>query len=433
MMKNLMSYVCASWQRFALIACLLFGVSGLASAQEAGNEESNAAREVEWTDLFLKKHWFAGFGIGPRVYFGDHNRQMKVGDLLSPGGEVYLGKWWSPIIGTRIGYSLQSINGVTQHSAYAVDPSEGYDVSQGLYKQKFNVGHLYGDVMLNMTNLILGNNPRRIYDLSLFAGLGWMRNLDFADELPKARQDNRTVLVHGKAVRIRDPRKDEVSASVGLFNTFHLSNVLDLTLDIRGSLVSDDFDGERGGRENEGILSANLGLVYTFGGRAWALPNESPNAAELAQLNERITEIVGENAQLRDQLTQVEKEEPLTKTVVEKVIEWKDIVSDVYIRFEFGKSDLTKDARVQLSFLADLLKKYPEGSYTITGYADEGTGSADYNDRLSRARAESVKNCLMGEHGIASSRLQTIAAGGIENRYYDDPKLSRSVVVRPNK
>jgi outer membrane protein OmpA-like peptidoglycan-associated protein len=209
-----------------------------------------------------------------------------------------------------------------------------------------------------------------------------------------------------------------------------LSNVLDITFDIRGALLDDHFDGEIKGRKREGILSGSLGLIYTFGGRAWAAP-KGPTPAELAELNERITEVVGENAQLRDQLTQVEKEEP--KTVIEKVTEWKDVVADVYIRFEFGKSELTKDARVQLGFLADLLKKYPESSYTITGYADEGTGSADVNARLSRARAESVKNCLTGEHGIASSRLQTLAAGGIENRYYDDPKLSRSVVVRPNK
>lgn len=418
MKKRIVYDVYGTWQRLALLACLLFFVSGSLSAQRVEKVKPINSATTESTDVWtsnLKRHWFIGGGIGPRIYYGDHNGHMNIIDRPSIGGEVYGGKWWSPVIGTRIGYSLQNTKGLADtgpnnnfnvHStgeAYGpYNPPEG---ERPLYVQKFNVGHLYGDVLLNISNLVLGYQQERLFSLSFYAGMGWMRTWD-------------------------QPQASEISAGIGLFNTFRLSDAVDLTLDLRGTTMDDRFDGEAGGRSKDGIFSANLGLIYTFGDRAWTRPVDP---ATIVQLNERITEMVGENAQLRTQLNQAEQETANTNTVVKRVTEWKDIVTDVYIRFTLGKSDLSKDARIQLGFLADLLKKYPEGSYTITGYADEGTGTSDINIRLSKARAESVKNYLTKEFGIASSRLQAVAAGGIENRYFDDPALSRSVVIRPNK
>ncbi len=65
----------------------------------------------------------------------------------------------------------------------------------------------------------------------------------------------------------------------------------------------------------------------------------------------------------------------------------------------------------------------------LTGYADQGTGSAKVNERLSRERAQAVYDCLVKEFGVKLEKLATDFKGGVENMFYDDAVLSRSVIV----
>lgn len=68
----------------------------------------------------------------------------------------------------------------------------------------------------------------------------------------------------------------------------------------------------------------------------------------------------------------------------------------------------------------------------ISGYADKGTGSPATNERLSKARAEAIYNVLVNEFGVPASQLTTSHYGGVDNMYYDDPRLSRAVIVLGN-
>ena len=65
----------------------------------------------------------------------------------------------------------------------------------------------------------------------------------------------------------------------------------------------------------------------------------------------------------------------------------------------------------------------------LTGYADEGTGTVKINERLSRERAQAVYDCLVNEFGVKPEKLATDFKGGVENMFYDDAVLSRSVVI----
>lgn len=68
--------------------------------------------------------------------------------------------------------------------------------------------------------------------------------------------------------------------------------------------------------------------------------------------------------------------------------------------------------------------------YTITGYADKGTGNTAGNERLSRERAQAVYECLVKEFGVSKEQLRIDYKGGVENMFYDDPRLSRAVITR---
>ena len=100
------------------------------------------------------------------------------------------------------------------------------------------------------------------------------------------------------------------------------------------------------------------------------------------------------------------------------------------ITFNIGKSKLAKRDRASLSLMADLIKESDESIvYTITGYADAGTGSAERNEVLSRERAEAVYNCLVEEYGVPADRLKVENKVSEENMFYDDPALSRAAIT----
>ena len=100
------------------------------------------------------------------------------------------------------------------------------------------------------------------------------------------------------------------------------------------------------------------------------------------------------------------------------------------IVFQIGESSLSNQARVNLGMLAEVIKQGDASTvYTITGYADAGTGSKKTNERLSKERAEAVRDCLVKEFGVDKSQLKVDYKGGVENMFYDDPRMSRAVIT----
>ena len=351
-------------------------------------------------------NWFISAGGGAQIYFGDHDRQASFGDRLSGALDIAVGKWFSPEIGVRLMYSGLSAKGATQkghlaHSTGVDVPGKGGN-GYWLEKSKFNFFNFQIDAMFNASNIIWGYNEKRVYNLSPYVGLGVMRVSD-------------------------KPAETAIAGHFGLLNSFRLTSCLDLNLDIRGTLVNDDFDGEPGGRKGEGLLTATLGLTYKFSPRGWNrgknVIRTVYNTAEIKAMQEKLRQMSEENARLQEALAKGNKEE--AQTIV------KQIASSNLVVFPIGKSTLSNEARVNLGMLAEVIKKGdPNSVYTITGYADEGTGSEELNRELSKERADAVYDCLVKEFGISQSQLRIDYKGGVDNMFYNDPRLSRAVITQ---
>lgn len=93
------------------------------------------------------------------------------------------------------------------------------------------------------------------------------------------------------------------------------------------------------------------------------------------------------------------------------------------IEFDFGSSRLTKQSRQILDRAFDLLKQVPEANFEIAGYTDN-IGSSDYNMRLSRARAISVRLYLL-EKGIQPERLSVKGFGEKQPKSTNDTEEGR--------
>lgn len=68
-----------------------------------------------------------------------------------------------------------------------------------------------------------------------------------------------------------------------------------------------------------------------------------------------------------------------------------DLPADVL--FDFDKATLRPDAEAPLDKAGELIKSYPQAPITVVGHTDS-KGADDYNEALSRRRAETVANAL---------------------------------------
>lgn len=83
---------------------------------------------------------------------------------------------------------------------------------------------------------------------------------------------------------------------------------------------------------------------------------------------------------------------------------------NVQISFDFDSAALREDQKPKLVTLCQVVKSIDVQLFQIVGHTD-ASGSASYNERLSKLRAEEVKRYLVDDCGIEPTRLEAIGAG----------------------
>lgn len=384
-----------------LTTCFIAALSviNLSTLNAQTASESENKFKVETNRFF--DNWFISAGGGAQVYFGDNDNKADFGKRIAPAIDIAVGKWFTPGLGLRLEYSGLQAKGLgTMNAAY----TEGTANKKGLYKQKWNMMHLHGDVLFNLTDIFCGYREGRVYSAIPYVGLGWMHSYD-------------------------RPKTNELAATVGFINRFRLSSALDLNLEMRGTLVNDRFDGEIGGNGKEGLAAVTLGLTYKFKQRGFQKATVRTvttgiSESDMQQLRDRLNNMQREKQRLADELEAARNKK--AETIVSKEM----AIAPRIILFPLGKSTLSKQERVNLGYFAKLIKEGPADKvYTIVGYADNKTGSAAVNERLSKERAEAVRDALVSEFGVKASQLKTESKGGVDNMYYNDETLSRAVIV----
>ena len=403
------------------LSLALIGLSTISYAQTSQPKRDTIVTQLNdkykvVTNKFFD-NWFVGASGGAQIYFGDHDKQMQTKDRLTPALNFSLGKWFSPGVGFRGGYTGYKLKGLTHNSWSSAKTHSTGEIYQDvkhagdlgkLEVQKFDYNHLHGDVLFNLTNIIGGYNENRFYNVSPFAGFGWAW------------------------VTSGEPKTSEPTINIGVYNTFRLSSAFNLTLDLRGSLVKDSWDGEIGERKEEGIVAGTLGLAYNLGKRKWdkerIVEILTYDEAELNSLRDRVNKLANDNESLKKQIA-----DAADPTITDVKIEKSVLIAPILVTFPINKSTVSNEARVNLGFFAKAIKEGKSNVvYNISGYADKGTGTPATNERLSRERAEAIYNVLVREFGVSPSQLTTTHHGGVNNMYYDDPRLSRAVIVLGN-
>ena len=86
-----------------------------------------------------------------------------------------------------------------------------------------------------------------------------------------------------------------------------------------------------------------------------------------------------------------------------------------------------KISQINVYNMAQWLKDNPDAKIDVVGYADRGTGTSEYNLRLSEKRAQAVADALVNEYGIERDRLN-VRCEGSDAQPYDTNDWNRVVV-----
>ena len=373
-------------------------------AQENGNRDAqNGIVRGPYETNRLFDNVFIGVGGGVNIYLGENDSYGSFGKRLAPALDVNVGKWFTPSVGARIGYSGINAKGWTSgRTLYAKAP-----VSGNIYDEKFGVSYLHGDVMWNFSNAVSGYKETRTWNFVPFVGAGWARSYG------NGAFDN------------------EFAVSVGLLNNIRLCNLLDLTLEARQMFVNERFDGVSGGSRSEGMTSVTLGLTFKLNRRGFnrvkppAVPDYTPYQNRIRALESDNAALAGRNKALQSENEELRNRKPATVEVSVETVS----ASPVALFFRIGKAVLDKKELANLEFyVKNAMKADKEKVFTIIGSADKATGSRELNRRLSEQRMQYVYELLVNKYGIPAARLVKKAEGDTNNRFAD-PELNRAVVI----
>lgn len=368
-------------------------------AQERENRDANnkIVRGPYLTNRFFD-NIFIGVAGGVNIYQGENDSYGSFGKRLAPALDINIGKWFTPSVGARIGYSGINAKGWTSgQTLYAKDLFEN-----NVYNEKFGVSYLHADLMWNFSNAVSGYRSDRTWDFIPFVGTGWARSYG------------------------NDAYNNEFAMSVGLLNNIRLCDQLALTLEARHMFVNQNFDGVVRGGKGEGMTSVTVGLTYKFNRRNFSrkpkevVPDYTPYINKINDLENSLRDKDNQIKDLNDQLAAARKQKPATVTTVES--------APMAIFFEIGKADLTDKELINLGYMAEIIKKSPDKTFKVIGSADKATGSAKRNQQLSQMRAEAVCNALVEKFGVDKKQLEVIAKGS-NDEPFDKPVLNRVTIV----
>ena len=377
-------------KKFVIGAALLV-MSMTAFAQQADPTlKYSVATNSFWSN------WFIQVGGDYNIWYSnqEHGRGLDNGgnyDFLSKqrrsfGGSVAIGKWFTPGFGLRTklqGFNSKKIGAV------------------GVTSQHF--WSLNEQIMFNLSNLFMGYNPERVWNISPFIGGGMARNMSA----------NHYVM----------------QLSAGINSSWRLCRNLDLYAEAGWNRMEDNFDGNemaqlsnshhgRGWEDKDNHLYAEIGLTFKLGKATW---NKTPDVdaikalsqSQIDALNSQLNDLNAENGKLRKELAEKPKTTVLTKSLKEFV------ATPISVFFNIGKIDV--------ALLKDLVNVRALAKYAIennshilvTGYADSSTGTPAINQRLSEQRANTIVEELV-KMGVNRSNIRTAAGGGVKMLEYPD-------------
>lgn len=364
---------------------------GLASTTSAMAQETEVpAKKYSVATNSFWANWFLSAGVSGSAYYTSQESGVSNNPFSDKRGTigftVAVGKWFTPGIGLRTKFDLvngKQVNTENNHPLYTA----------------MNV---HEDVMFNLSNIFCGYNEKRVWNTIVYAGVG-------------------------AATKWNDGKNADIYYTAGWLNNFRVSKHVQVFADLsigatEGSLdqaKNDNWASYKKTKQKhwDKNVRLDLGVTYNLGKCTWdKVPDVeglmAMNKEQMDALNQSLKEQQDENARLRDMLATTKNQPVVENNSTNGASSFVGTSSSVFFNINSDKVASRKDL-VNVKELAEYAKAN-NSKIVVTGYADSKTGSAEYNQKLSERRANTVAKELV-KMGVNRDNIITEAKGGVMN------------------
>jgi outer membrane protein OmpA-like peptidoglycan-associated protein len=371
----------------AILSCLMLVAGLTASAQE----------QKGTTEYVFETHWYVQVQpLGVQYTLGERD----FGDLLSYNVQAAVGRQFTKLWGARFAVNAWQSKGGSKY--------ETYNKEYG-WKWKYVAPSIDGT--LNLSNLIAGFNPNRVFNLTAFAGLGL--NIGFSNgDADAANTQIKTDLAltnYEPLAYLWDGTKVRLFGQFGLNGDFKINDAWSINVELAANTLNDKYNSKKAGNW-DWYFNALAGIKYNFG-KTYStrfIPAPEPEIRYVEKVVEKIVEVPAP----APAETAATAAEPLRR--------------DIF--FQIGRTVIRKSEQQKVKDVVEYLKANPEAKVNVTGYADAGTGNDRINDRLAAGRADVVVKALK-KVGIAASRISYDSKGARVQPFADNDSNRVSIVI----
>ena len=369
-------------KKILLILTIITLSTGAMAQAEVSGEKHSVATNSFWAN------WFVQANVVGSSFWGSQEQQsFKFSKFTKDyrtnlGFSIALGKWFTPGLALRTKF-----NGIWGRSIISEDKSLNASKYWTLQEQ----------ALFNLSNMLMGYNEQRVWNFIPYVGGSVGRNMSY--------------------------NCYALGFSVGLLNTFRLSQKLALNLDINYGSYEPSFDGFSAGGDSklslkgrDRIINLEVGLTYRLGKATWKSTPDIEAKQALAQseidaLNAQLADIMAENERLSEELANAEQQPAPGPR--DSIIVTKAVSAPVSVFFNLNQAVIASKRDLQNVAELVAVAKQQGAKLLVKGYADSQTGSAERNRQLSEQRAEAVVAELL-KMGVSRDQIETEAVGGVD-------------------
>ena len=379
----------------AILSCLMLLAGLSASAQE----------QKGTTEYVFEPHWYVNIQpLGVQYTLGE----LSMGDLMSYNVQAAVGREFNKVIGGR--FALNAWQSKAGSKVNGVD-----------YKWKWNYIAPTVDITFNLSNLISGVNPNRVFTVGAFAGLGmnigW-GNSEAADVDAILRQTTTARWQDAVDGQLKtdntyqagldylwDGTKARFLLQAGLTGDIKINDKFAVTLEVSANTLSDKYNSKKA-KNWDWYFNALAGLKINLGPTYSTkfIPAPEPEIRYVEKIVEKIVEVPAAPAETAA--------EPLRR--------------DIF--FLINKAVIRDSEASKINDIVTYLNENKDAKVQVTGYADAGTGNDKVNDRIAAKRADSVVAALK-KAGISADRITFDSKGARVQPFADNDSNRVSICI----
>jgi len=408
-------------KKFIVFAAALL-VSVASFAQETNKDADGNYQYGPYETNKFFDNWFVGVGGGVNVAIDDVFGKIKGdADNIKWGGyalalDAYLGKWFDPCFGARLGWTGWNYNAptLTSFGDMAFGEYDGETTGFADFEEYKVPGYnaVHADLLWNISNQFWGYKENRFFNLSPYASVAWAWT-----------------------------RKGySPGLGFGFLNQFRFSEHVGAFLDLRATGYSDSIYKSAKDVDNgiAGMITASLGLNFNLGKANWTRKSTTiasyvaaVAAAEAAAAAAKAEADAAKNkyATDNDAIKALQDENEALKKQLANAGQGTsgDLFDEPMVAyFNIGKSTLTTTEAERVKNAAkQILNNGDNVKFTLTGHADANTGTQAINEKLAAERAQAVYD-LMQECGVSADKFTVSSEVGGP---FDADELNRCVIV----